>query len=416
MHEVIAPAISVTELVARGHLRVVYQPIVELRTGRVVGYEALARGPVGTGLASPGALFEAAEREGKLAQLDRACRGQALEGALAAGLDPSAFLFLNVEPAALDAGGVLGRLGDLNVRTPSIVVELTERDLASRPSEVLAAVRWLRRRNCRIALDDVGADERSLALMPFLSPDVIKLDMSLVQKRLPALEAARILNAVGAEAERSGAIIVAEGIENEEHLRRASAIGATLGQGWHLGRPGPLRPTGPVRHGVDVPRRPPPEPDGKTPFETVAPERRARLGDKQLLISISRQIEEEALGLAGEAVVLATFQHADFFSGRTAQRYCRLAEQAALVGALGAGMSSRPGGAVRGAPLGVGDPLRAEWDVIAIAPHFAAAFVARDLGDDGPDLDRRFEYVLTYDRELVAKAARRLLSRIIPTR
>jgi EAL domain-containing protein (putative c-di-GMP-specific phosphodiesterase class I) len=412
----VAPPVSVASILAEERLRVVYQPIVDLDSRAVLGYEALARGPECTPLESPAALFAAARREGLTAELDQACRRVALDGAGHAGLQPSQLLFLNAEPAALDSRGVPADVDRLTTHPVSVVVELTERDLTARPSEVLATVRWLRERNCRIALDDVGADIRSLALMPFVAPDVIKLDMALVQDRLPPLEAARILNAVGAESERTGTVILAEGIETEDHLRRAKAIGATLGQGWLLGRPGRLRPdaTGVVPGRIPV--RPPAESDVKTPYEIVAPHRPVRRGDKRLLLSISRQLEEEALGLAGEVVVLATFQHGDFFTARTARRYRRLAGQAALVGALGEGMPSRPGGNVRGASLGPGDPLRGEWDVIVIAPHFAGAFVARDLGDEGEDFERRFDYMLSYDRELVTKAARSLLSRVVPTR
>jgi EAL domain-containing protein (putative c-di-GMP-specific phosphodiesterase class I) len=407
--------VGVPALLAQQRLRIHYQPIVELASRRVAGYEALARGPSGTALETPAALFAAAADEGIYDELDRACRREALEGAARAGMDPSLLLFLNVEPAALDVGGVLGRLGATGSQGASIVVELTERALAARPREVLAAVRWLRERNCRIALDDVGADVRSLALMPFVAPDVIKLDMALVQERLSSLEAARILNAVGAEAERSGAVIVAEGIETAEHLRRAQAMGATLGQGWYLGKPGPLGSAICGKDVAHVPRRPPAEADGSTPFETVAPHRSPRRGDKRLLLSISRQLEEEALGLAGEVVVLATFQRHEFFSDRTAFRYCRLANRAALVGALGVGMAQRPGGSVRGASLDADSALCDEWNVIVVAPHFAGAFVARDLEDGGHDLERRFDYVVTYDRELVTEAARSLLGRIIPT-
>ncbi len=58
--------------------------------------------------------------------------------------------------------------------------------------------------------------------------------------------------------------------------------------------------------------------------------------------------------------------------------------------------------------------MRGEWAVAVLAPHFAAALLARDLGDDGPDADRRFEFALTYDRERVAAAARSLMSHITP--
>jgi DICT domain-containing protein len=68
---------------------------------------------------------------------------------------------------------------------------------------------------------------------------------------------------------------------------------------------------------------------------------------------------------------------------------------------------------VRGASLSPEDRLAGEWDVVVISPHFAGAFVARDLGEEVADMERRFEYHLTYDRDRVAEAARPLLERII---
>jgi hypothetical protein len=295
-----------------------------------------------------------------------------------------------------------------------VVVELTERALTDRPAEVLAAVAWLRERGCGIALDDVGVDERSLALMPFLAPDVIKLDMSLIQARGASPAAARVLNAVAAEAERSGAVLLAEGIETEAHLARARALGATLGQGWLFGRPGPL-PDGAPTDAVDrLPlRMREPLPAG-TPFELIADLRRVRRGDKRLLLALSRQLEAEAGTLGAEAVVLATFQHVDFFTPRSRERYESLARSAALVGALGQGLGEEPAAGVRGADLRGDEALQGEWDVAVVGPHFAGAFVARDLGDIGPDGDRRFDFFVTYERELVVRAARALMARIVP--
>jgi EAL domain-containing protein (putative c-di-GMP-specific phosphodiesterase class I) len=88
-------------------------------------------------------------------------------------------------------------------------------------------------------------------LMPFIHPDVIKLDLRLIQARTTA-EVARIINAVLAQAERTGAMILAEGIETPRHEQIARAMGATVGQGWLYGRPGPLphtvpSPTHPLR-------------------------------------------------------------------------------------------------------------------------------------------------------------------------
>ena len=69
---------------------------------------------------------------------------------------------------------------------------------------------------------------------------------------------------------------------------------------------------------------------------------------------------------------------------------------------------------MRGAELAANDPLRHEWDVVVVGPHFAGAFVARDLGDDCPDGDRRFDFFVTYDRALVLEAARALMLKIVP--
>jgi DICT domain-containing protein len=85
-----------------------------------------------------------------------------------------------------------------------------------------------------------------------------------------------------------------------------------------------------------------------------------------------------------------------------------------MVVVLGEGMPAEPVPGVRGADLRSDDPMLGEWAVVVVAPHFAAAFVARDLEDDGPDLERAFDYVLTYDRELVLDAARSVMARALP--
>jgi EAL domain-containing protein (putative c-di-GMP-specific phosphodiesterase class I) len=404
-----------------GALQMLYQPIVDLAGQDVIGYEALARGPVGSPLESPAELFGAAHREGILAVFDRACREQALAEAPECGLGADDLLFLNVEPAGLEKEGILDRIGEDGLGRVSVVVELTERALAARPSEVLAAVRWLRERGCRIALDDVGVDPRSLGLMPFVAPDVIKIDRYLTQGRLPEALGARVINAIRAESERSGAVILAEGIETEAHLRRAFAMGAKLGQGWLFGRPAPLDPGEIERAGrrkegrrAPLPRRGADEHDERTPFERIADPSSVLIGDKRLLLSLSRQLEQEAFAVQGEAVVLATFQDARFFGDGMRRRYERIASKAALVGALGVGVPPRPGQGIKGADLVDDDRLQGEWDVVVVGPHFAGAFVARDLGDAGAaDKDRRFEYFMTYDRARVTSAARALLRHLI---
>ena len=408
-------ALDLHALIAERRINSVYQPIVDLGDRSVVGYEALARGPKGTALEMPTNLFAEAARAGLTGELDRFCRKRAIEGALAGSVLPPLSLFINIEPSTLrGTDPLLTHLPEIGAGRLRVIAEFTERALAARPAEAVAAVQWLRRRGCGIALDDLGTDPRSLALLPFLSPDVVKLDMSLLQERVTSRDTAHVVMAVGAEAERRGTQILAEGIETEEHYLRAQAMGATLGQGFLFGHPGQLPQPMPPPRPVAVPFRDKPTAPGETPFHRVAGERQLRRGDKRLLLALSRQLETEAEVLGQETVVLSTFQDVRFFPEQTRRRYERLGESAALVGVLGLGIPPHAAANVRGANLAAADPLRGEWNVIVISPSFAGAFVARDLGDTGPDLDRRFDFFLTYDRELVRSAAIPLLSRILP--
>jgi EAL domain-containing protein (putative c-di-GMP-specific phosphodiesterase class I) len=391
----------------------VYQPLVDLYGGETVGYEALARGPAGSSLERPDALFAAADAAGKEIEVEWECQRAALTGALAAGLAPRQALFVNFEPRVLTAvrPKPLVRLTDAALGQFAMFAEVTERSLTDRPAELLAAVERLRGLGMGIALDDVGADPRSLALMPFLAPDVIKLDLRLVQEN-PSGQIAEIVHAVGAEAERTGALVLAEGIETEAHRRTALALGARYGQGWLFGRPAALEQS---EYAITNPI-PGPRPRfadrHESPFEVVTQSRPTHRGNKRQLLALSLQIETQASSLGPSAVVLSAFQDSGYFSAATSSRYSALAEGAALVGALGTGLSAEPAPGVRGAALEHADSLRGEWNVTVIGTHFAMAFVARDLGDECTEMQRRFDFAITYDRDLAVGAARAMMGRL----
>lgn len=404
---------AIAEIVAKEQVHSLFQPIIDLDSDAVVAYEALARGPVGE-LQQPDALFAAAAAAGRLADLDWLCQRAALRGAIAAGIYAPLTLFINIEPEVVDPAQ-LDTLLAMAQSCPGdvqLMLEITERALAVRPADLLESARRLRTAGWRIALDDVGADDLSLAFMPLLRPDVVKLDMALVQTR-PGRKAAGIMNAVNAYAERTGSLILAEGIENSGHLAAARALGATLGQGWLFGRPAEGPATGRPSDALGLPPLQP-MPVQTSPFQGLPASITLRHSTKALLIEVSKHLEREATRLDRTCLVVSTFQHAKHFTPSTARRYQKLAEKVGFVGAIGADVDVEPVPGVRGADLQPGDPVRDEWDIAVLAPHFAAALIARDAGSEGVDRERAFEFVLTYDRNTVEATARSLMTRIRP--
>ena len=340
--------------------------------------------------------------------------GQWQRAALDGAIDPSLALFVNLEPESLGVACPrhLTPVIEAAGRHLRVVAEFTERSLADDPATLLRAVAQVRANGWGVALDDVGAEPASLALLPFVHPDVIKLDLRLVQERTNA-DVAAIANAVRAHSEHTGAVILAEGVETSQHLQVAQVLGASYAQGWFYGRPGdlPAVPRG-TDHRFPL-LRCSPETAVRTPFEIVSARRETARVAKRLLIPMSHHVENQSL-VAGDAlVVLGGFQESAYFSGARA-RYAKLAKRAVFTAALGAGLSVEPAEGVRGIALANDDRLLDEWTVIVIGAHMATALVARDCGDLGADLDRRFDFVITHDRDLVIAAARAMLSWISP--
>ena len=390
----------------------VFQPLVDLRTNQVIAYEALSRGPAGSPLQRPDLLFEAARDLGRVNELDWACRAAAFEAALEGKLGQGVTLFMNVEPDVLgspvpDDLQFVQRMAERSLR---VILEVTERALTVRPAELLRALEWARERWWGVALDDVGANPDSLALMPFVKPDVIKLDFRFLHEQ-PSDELVRIMDVVHAESSRTGAVILAEGIETEENLQHALALGATMGQGWYFGRPEPL-PTKIERplHAVPM-RKVAPASGLPTPFELVNKAGDVRRGDAADLLRLSRELETQASQLADPPpVVLAALQRGGAFSGETARRYEQLAGTCAFVGVAGVDMPRTPATGVRGVVVRPQDPLSDQWVVVVLSPVFQAALIGRVI--DRNAAKPVYDYVLTRDRDTVVAVADTLMRRM----
>ncbi|UFS60134.1 sensor domain-containing phosphodiesterase [Subtercola endophyticus] len=399
---------ELAEILREARLRTVFQPIVELESRAVVAYEALTRGPFGSALEHPDALFAAARTEGRLAELDSACRVEAFRTAFAAGLDTPRGLFVNSEPEAL---ALLAT--DVRPTTPAMVLEITEREITGDPAQLLRSIDHVRDLGWSVALDDVGADSASIALLALIRPEVIKLDLGLVRD-MPNQHIAKIMNAITAHSESTGAIIVAEGIETERHLDNARAMGATLGQGWLFGKPDDLPTPLPTITGLPSPVETLTEPAGSTPFTIAASKRVARAYSRDLLAEISTHLEARALAAGDTAVVLSTFQRAANFSGEVAARYRELSETVALAAVLGTGLEPDASmGRLHMSSIGDEDALQNEWSVAVLTPDFAALLAARELPQSaGDDKKAQFEFVLTHDRAITIAAARSLMERL----
>jgi EAL domain-containing protein (putative c-di-GMP-specific phosphodiesterase class I) len=198
-----------------GLLRTEFQPIVNVGSRAVAGYEGLVRGPAGSAVESPTVLINTAYRQNRVVEFDWTARAAASRAALAAGLTDE-LLFLNIEPLALASDCPPQFLPEIEEAFDRfrVVLEVTERSLDRDPSTLLEGIDRQRPSVSGMALDDVGADVRTLSMLPALEPDVIKLDLKVTQGS-PSREAVKVLEFAYEEVERTGATILAEGVETE---------------------------------------------------------------------------------------------------------------------------------------------------------------------------------------------------------
>jgi len=231
-------------MVMAGEVSSVYEPVVDVATRTVFGYEALARGPVGTEFHSPAALFEAAEDEGLIFELDCLCRRSGLDGAV--GLPSGTRLFLNVRPTTIHdpsfrPDALIRTLERSQLHPSDVVFEISEQESIER-FDVFREIRdEYKNLGFQFALDDTGAGYASLQAVIELQPDFIKVDRALITglDMDPARQA--LLGALQSVAGGLGARIIAEGLDTLEELETLAELGIPFGQGWLFGKPTPLR-------------------------------------------------------------------------------------------------------------------------------------------------------------------------------
>jgi EAL domain-containing protein (putative c-di-GMP-specific phosphodiesterase class I) len=230
------------DIIIRESVRTAYQPILLLEDRTVLGFEALSRGPRGTGLEAPDDLFGAATEHELLVELDRLCRARAL---LSSGRVPSsARLFINTLPATVRDPQFRGKplidfLGRAQVAPSRIVIEITEKLVIENYPLFREEMAYFTDLGMSFAVDDVGAGYSGLESIARLKPAFLKIDMSLVRDVHVSLVNREMVKAIVSMGEGIGSTVIAEGIQTEEEADALLKMGVRYGQGYYLARPDP---------------------------------------------------------------------------------------------------------------------------------------------------------------------------------
>jgi diguanylate cyclase (GGDEF)-like protein len=211
-------------------MRAAFQPVISLATGRLMGYEALARFPELPSRPVPG-IFAQAQGSGLGPELEAAAIRAALTPL---GRPPGTHLAVNLSPSTLGSSQVQEALPE---NLEDLVIELTEHEIFPDDEGLTAELAALRERGARIAIDDTGAGYAGLNQLMSVRPDIVKLDRDLT--RAIHMDPARmaLVESFVRFARRIGAVVCAEGIENVEDLVALADLDVEWGQGYGVGRP-----------------------------------------------------------------------------------------------------------------------------------------------------------------------------------
>jgi EAL domain-containing protein (putative c-di-GMP-specific phosphodiesterase class I) len=217
-----------------GAITPAFQPIVSLATGQILGVEALSRF-VPTGRGTTQDWFSDAARAGRTLEMEVQAAVVALDAAAA--LPVPGYVAVNFSPATLLWSGVARLLSSSPIHPSRIVVELTEHSTVPDYEQLTRALRPLRNAGIRLAVDDAGAGYATFRHIVCLSPEMIKIDRTLISgiDANPALRA--FTAAVVAFAREMRVTVIAEGIERPAELAVLRQLAVDAGQGYLLGRP-----------------------------------------------------------------------------------------------------------------------------------------------------------------------------------
>jgi len=230
------------EIIQNSEISSVFQPIISLRDGNVLGYEALSRGPKGSELESPAMLFAVAEETKSLWDLERLCRTKALSAMQMS--KTNATLFLNVNPNIIEdekfqKGFTKEYLKEFDIDPKKIIFEITERSAVSNIKEFKQIIENYKGQDYKIAIDDAGAGYSGLNLISDVHPHYLKLDINLIRDIDKDSVKQALVKSMYEFSKITGTYLIAEGIESRSELQTLINIGVHYGQGYFIKRPDP---------------------------------------------------------------------------------------------------------------------------------------------------------------------------------
>jgi EAL domain-containing protein (putative c-di-GMP-specific phosphodiesterase class I) len=228
------------DVLLRERVVTAYQPILRMQEGTVMGFEALSRGPRGSGLEAADTLFSAAAEHNLLIELDRLCRRRAL---LSSGRIPStARIFVNTLPATIRDPHFRGKplidfLDRAQVAPTRIVIEITEKLVIENYGMFRETMAYFTDLGMAFAVDDVGSGYSGLESIARLKPTFLKVDVSLVRDVHVSKVNQAMVRAIITLGRQIGASVIAEGIHTEDEAQALREMGVEYGQGYYLARP-----------------------------------------------------------------------------------------------------------------------------------------------------------------------------------
>lgn len=223
-------ASQIDKVLTEGLVHSVFQPVVDLATHAVFAYEALARCRL-EALRAPPTLFEAAVKAGRVGELGRHLREQAVEAC------PDSPLFLNIHPHEFSQGWLVRPDDPIYWHNEAVYLEITESVPIHYFDQCHGVLAEARSKGIRLAVDDLGAGFSNLKYIADLEPAIVKLDRELVAGLVTGTRQFRLVRGIVRLCEEMEAMVVAEGIETETELNAVIDAGAHLGQGYLLARP-----------------------------------------------------------------------------------------------------------------------------------------------------------------------------------